>query len=57
MPYRFEVGDQWIGLVDQTDEVVRMVKDGYLFLILYTAGGGRGHKIRVKVREKRSEES
>jgi hypothetical protein len=57
IPYRFEVGDQWIGLADQTDDIVRMAKDGYLFLILYTAGGGRGHRVRVKVREKRSEES
>ena len=31
IPYRFEVGDQWIGLADQTDDIVQMAKDGYLF--------------------------
>ena len=57
IPYRFDVGDQWIGLADQTDGIVQMAKDGYLFLILYTAGDGRGHRVRVKVREKELEES
>lgn len=52
IPYRFEVGDQWIGLADQTDDIVQKAKDGYLFLILYTAGGGCGHRVRVKIREK-----
>ncbi len=54
IPYRFEVGEQWIGLADQTDDIVRMAKDGYLFLILYTSGGGRGHRVRLRVREKES---
>lgn len=57
IPYRFEVGEQWIGLADQTDEIVQMAKDGYLFLILYTANGGRGHRERVKIREKEMKES
>jgi hypothetical protein len=57
IPYRFEVGDQWIGMADQTDEITQKAKTGYLFLILYTAGGGRGHRVRVKVRNKKSEES
>lgn len=52
IPYRFEVGDQWIGLAEQTDETVRMARDGYLFFILYTTSGGRGHRVRVTVREK-----
>jgi hypothetical protein len=57
IPYRFEVGDQWIGMADQTDEITQKAKTGYLFLILYTAGGERGHRVRVKVRNKKSEES
>lgn len=57
IPYRFEVGDQWIGLADQTDDIAEKAKNGYLFLILYTAGGGRGHRVRVKVRKKESEKS
>lgn len=55
IPYRFDVGDQWMGLVEQTDDILEMAKDGYLFLILYTAQSGRGHRVRVKFRE-RSEE-
>jgi len=57
IPYRFEVGDQWIGLVDQTDDIVQKARGGYLFLILYTARGGRGRRVRVKVRVKKSAES
>ncbi|MCC8996064.1 MAG: hypothetical protein LM517_03185 [Nitrosomonas sp.] len=57
IPYRFEVGDQWLGLVDQTDEIEQMAKDGYLFLILYTAGAGHGHRVRVKVSEKNADSS
>ena len=44
-------------MADQTDEITQKAKTGYLFLILYTAGGGRGHRVRVKVRNKKSEES
>jgi hypothetical protein len=57
IPYRFEVGDQWIGLTEQTDDIIQLAKDGYLFLILYTSGGGHGHRIRVKVKEKKNVES
>lgn len=57
IPYRFEVGDQWLGLADQTDDIAQKAKNGYLFLILYTAGGGRGHRVRVKVRSNESMES
>lgn len=51
IPYRFEVGDQWIGMAIQTDDIVQMAMNGYLFLVLYTAKGGRGHRIRVKLRK------
>lgn len=50
IPYRFDVGAQWIGLTEQTDEIMQMARDGYLFMILYTATGGRGKWVRVKAR-------
>lgn len=50
IPYRFAVGDQWIGLADQTDDILDKAKNGYLFLILYTAHGGRGTRFRSKAR-------
>ncbi len=49
IPYRFDVGSQWIGIAEQTDEIMQMARDGYLFMILYTATGGRGKWVRVKV--------
>lgn len=57
IPYRFEVGDQWNGLLPQTDDIVQMAKNGYLFLILYTVSRGGSHRVRVKLREKEVEES
>lgn len=51
IPYRFEVGDQWMGMAEQNDEMIQKAKNGYLFLILYTARGGRGHRGRLQVRE------
>jgi hypothetical protein len=51
IPYRFDVGDQWMGLAEQTDDVLRMANEGYLFFILYTAQSGRGHRVRVKTKK------
>jgi hypothetical protein len=51
IPYRFEVGDQWLGLTDETEEIIKLARGGYLFLVLYTAGGGRGYRVRVRIRE------
>ncbi len=48
IPYRFDVGDQWMGLADQTEDILRMAEEGYLFFILYTAQSGRGHRVRIK---------
>ena len=48
IPYRFDVGDQWMGFVIQTDDIPKMAEDGYLFFVLYTAQSGRGHRVRVK---------
>lgn len=56
IPYRFEVGDQWMGLADQTDDTINMAEEGYLFFILYTAQSGRGHRVRIKIK-KNSEKS
>ena len=33
IPYRFDVGDQWMGLADQTDDILKMADEGYLFFI------------------------
>ncbi len=51
IPFRFEVGAQWLGLIIQTDEINQKIKNGYLFLVLYTAGGGHGSRVRVKIRQ------
>lgn len=49
IPYRFDIGDQWIGMAEQDDDIVKKAKNGYLFFTLYTVGGGQGHRIRVKI--------
>lgn len=35
LPYRFEAGDQWIGMANQDDDVDRMIREGYLFVLLF----------------------
>jgi len=54
IPYRFDVGDQWIGMAEQTEDITKKAKNGYLFFILYTSGGGRGHWIRIKISDEKS---
>jgi len=51
IPYRFEVGDQWIGMALQDGDIEQKAKNGYLFLILYTVGSGQGHRARVTISE------
>lgn len=51
IPYRFEIGDQWIGLAIQTDDITKKASNGYLFLVLYTAQGGCGQRVRVKIQK------
>jgi hypothetical protein len=51
LPYRFEAGAQWIGLADQDDSVVQMIRNGYLFVVLYHSHGGKGVRRRLTVRE------
>jgi len=48
IPHRFEVGSQWIGMVEQTEDIESQAKDGYLYFILYTACNGRGKRVRIK---------
>lgn len=56
IPYRFEVGAQWIGMAIQTDEISEMARNGYLFLILYTANGGRGEWVRIRPRQAKGDD-
>ena len=53
IPYRFEIGAQWMGLALQTDDIVQKARNGYLFFILYSATGGRGQRVRIRMREKK----
>jgi hypothetical protein len=48
IPYRFEPGAQWMGLVEQDESVVQMSRDGYLFIVLYHSHGGAGSRYRLK---------
>ena len=53
IPYRFEVGDQWIGMSIQDENIEKKAKNGYLFLILYNVGNGKGHRARVLIKDEK----
>lgn len=42
LPYRFEAGAQWIGMAHQDGEVDRMIREGYLFAVIYSSTCGKG---------------
>lgn len=42
LPYRFEAGAQWIGMANQDGDVDRMIRDGYLFVLVYCSTSGKG---------------
>lgn len=42
IPYRFEAGAQWIGMCDQDEGVDKMIREGYLFVVLYCSTEGNG---------------
>jgi hypothetical protein len=48
IPYRFEAGAQWIGMADQTEDVDAMVRDGYLYAVLYCSTAGKGIRKRLQ---------
>jgi len=39
-----------MGTAEQSDEIIEKAKNGYLFLILYTARAGRGQRVRLRIR-------
>ena len=47
IPYRFEAGAQWIGLADQDDDFIKLIGEGYLFVILYHSHSGKGARYRL----------
>lgn len=51
LPYRFEAGDQWIGMCDQDEDVDKMIQEGYLFVVLYCSTSGKGIRHRLKRKE------
>ena len=51
LPYRFEAGAQWIGMADQSDDVDQMIREGYLFVLLYCSTSGKGIRVRLNRKE------
>ncbi len=51
LPYRFETGAQWIGMAVQDEGVDRMIRDGYLFAVLYCSTSGKGIRARLNRKE------
>jgi hypothetical protein len=42
LPYRFEPGAQWIGMAEQDDDILKMIREGKMYAVLHHAHGGRG---------------
>ncbi|TAK49438.1 MAG: hypothetical protein EPO27_05315 [Betaproteobacteria bacterium] len=51
LPYRFDSGAQWIGLAPQDEDVDQMIRQGYLFAVLYCSTVGSGIRFRLKPKE------
>jgi hypothetical protein len=51
IPYRFEAGAQWIGLCDQDDGILQLIREGYLFVVLYHSHGGKGVRYLLTAKE------
>jgi hypothetical protein len=47
IPFRLEPGAQWMGMADQTEDVVKMIREGLLYMTLWTAHNGRGTYVRI----------
>ena len=51
LPYRFEAGAQWIGIANQDEKIDKMIKEGYLFVVLYCSTAGKGIRCRLTRQE------
>ncbi len=51
LPYKFQAGDQWIGLCDQDDDVVKMIREGHLYVVLYHSHSGKGVRHQLTLKE------
>lgn len=51
VPYRLETGAQWIGMAHQDDDTDKMIREGYLFAVLYCSTVGSGIRFRLTRKE------
>jgi hypothetical protein len=51
LPYRFEAGAQWIGMSNQDESVDTMIREGYLFVVLYCSTAGKGIRFHLSRQE------
>lgn len=51
LPYVLDVGQEWMGGADQTEEIERMAKDGYLIMEVYDAVHKNPTKGRVIIND------
>lgn len=54
LPYRFEAGAQWIGMANQDSDIDKMIREGYLFVVLYCSTAGKGIRFRIHPRAHRA---
>lgn len=51
LPYKFEVGDQWLGICVQDEDVDKMIQEGYLFVVLYCSTSRKGVRYLLNRKE------
>ena len=52
IPFRFEAGAQWIGIATQSEDIDQMIREGYLFVLLYCSTAGNGIRLRLNRKER-----
>jgi hypothetical protein len=51
IPYRLETGAQWSGMAHQDNGTDKMIREGYLFAVLYCSTVGSGIRFRLTRKE------
>lgn len=49
IPYRFEPGDIWLGMINQDADLELMLRTGYLYAVLHHSHNPKGVRCRLKL--------
>jgi hypothetical protein len=57
IPYKFDPGGQWVGLMPQDEEITQMIREGCLFAVVYHSHSGKGVRVRLTANEIKASET